>query len=108
METPVHAFFQCRSSMLTGLSLLGYVQSLVPDLSPEAALRLELGTVLTEEQELATVTLLACGLKYIWDARVEKKQVQTFKMRAEAEARVTILRKTRYHESGNMIMGMLN
>ena len=108
VETPVHAFFQCRSSMLTGLSLLGYVQSSVPDLSPEAALRLELGTVLTEEQELATVTLLACGLKYIWDARVEKKQVQTFKMRAEAEARVTILSKTRYHESGNMIIEMLN
>ena len=108
VETPLHAFFQCRSSMVAGLSLLGYVQHSVPDLSPEAALRLELGGQLDEEQELATITLLACGLKYIWDARVEKKQVQTFKMRAEAEARVTILRKTRYQESGNIIMEMLN
>ena len=96
IETPVHAFFECQHSMLAGLALLGYVQGLVPDLSPEAALRLEMGMQLDEEEELAIMCMLASGLKYIWEARVEKKQVQTFKMRSEVEARVSILRRTRH------------
>ena len=48
VETPLHAFFQCQHSILAGLALLGYIQVLVPDLSPEACLRLELGRQLTE------------------------------------------------------------
>ena len=108
VETPLHAFFQCRHSLLSGLALLGYVQVSVPDLSPEAALRLELGRQLTEEQELATVCILGCGLKYIWDARIEKKQVRTFKMRAEVEARISILRRTRYSKSGDIMLEMMN
>ena len=92
---------------MSGLALLGYAQALVPDLSPETALRLELGRQLTEEQELATVCMLACGLKYIWDARVEKKQVRTFKMRAEIEARISILRRTRYSKSGEIMLEMM-
>ena len=79
----------------------------MPTLSPEAALLLELGPDLTEQQELALVTLLAGGLKYIWESRSDKKQVQLYKMRAEAEARVSILRKTRYTIPGDMITDML-
>ena len=52
--------------------------------------------------------LLACGLKYIWDARVEKKQVRTFQMRAEVEARISILRRTRYCKSGDLMLEMIN
>lgn len=108
VETPLHAFFQCQQSMLAGLALLGYVQVLVPGLSPEAALRLELGRQLTEKEELATICLLATGLKYIWEARVEKKQVRTFKMRSEVEARVSILRRTRHTEAGVTILEMIS
>ena len=93
--------------MICGLALLGQVQQLVPALTPEAALRLELGPDLDEDQELALVTLLACGLKYIWETRLERKQVQVFKMRAEAEARVSILRKTRYSASGDIMNDMI-
>ena len=42
VETPEHAFFYCNQSRVTGLGLLGYVQSIVPGLTPEAALSLEL------------------------------------------------------------------
>jgi hypothetical protein len=108
VETPLHAFFQCQHSLLVGLALLGYVQVLVADLSPEAALRLELGRQLTQIEELATICLLASGLKYIWETRVEKKQVRTFKMRSEVEARVSILRRTRHKEAGDTIMEMIN
>ena len=94
--------------MLAGLALLGYLQVLVPDLSPEACLRLELGRQLTEREELATMSTLASGLKYIWEARVEKKQVRIYKMRSEFEARVSILRRTRHKEAGNIMLEMMN
>ena len=63
LETPLHAFFECQYSMLSGLALLGYVQVIVPDISPEAALRLELGMQLDEKEELAIMCMLAAGMK---------------------------------------------
>ena len=107
LETPRHVYFECRNGMICGLALLGQAQQLVPALTPEAALRLQLGPNLVEEQELALVTLLACGLKYIWETRLEGKRVQVYKMRAEAEARVSILRKTRYSVTGDIITDMI-
>ena len=107
VETPMHAFFLCTGSLTCGRDLVGYVQHIVPELTPEKALRLELGSEKSDHQELAVVSLLACGFKYIWETRLEKKRPQTYRMRAEAEARVSILRKTRYAESGNMIIEML-
>ena len=107
-ETPLHAFFQCQHNMLSGLALLGYIQAVVPDLSTEAALRLELGRQLSEVEELATMYVLSIGLKYIWEARVERKQVRLYKMRSEVEARVTILRKTRHAEAANLMLEMIN
>ena len=91
--------------MLAGL---GYVQGLAPDLSPEAALRLELGMQLDEKEELAIMCMLATVMKYIWETRVDKKQVQTFKMRSKVEARVSILRGTRHKESGSKVLEMMN
>ena len=108
VETPLNAFVQCHHNMLVGLALLGYLQAVVPDLSPEAALRLELGMQLSEMEELATMYVLSIGLKYIWEARVERKQVRLYKMRSEVEARVTILRKTRHTEAGNLMLEMMN
>ena len=92
--------------MLSGLALLGYVQGLVHDLS--LALRLVLGRQLDEKEELAIMCILASGMKYIWETRVDKKQVQTFKMRSEVEARVYILRKTRHNEAGCKMLEMMN
>ena len=92
LETPQHVFIECQHSKLSGLALLGYVQGLVHDLSP--ALIMELGRQLDEKEELAIMCILASGMKYIWETRVEKKQVQTFKMRSDVEPRVSILRKT--------------
>ena len=108
VEDPVHAFFLCHHSRLAGHMLLGYVQKMVPDLSPEAALRLELGEDLSNDEELATTCIIAAGLKYIWEARVEKKPVTIFKMRAEVEARISILRRTRHRGAGELMGDMLS
>ena len=107
VETPAHAFFYCSQIRTTGLALLGYAQRVVPALSPESALRFELGKDLSEIEELATTCLLASGLKYIWEARAEKKQVVLFKMRAEVEAKIDILRRTRHKDAGELLFEII-
>ena len=94
--------------MIPGLALMGYVQTVLPNLSQDEALRLEFGQELSEADCLATVCILSTGLKYIWEARVEKKAATVYKMRAEIEAKVSILRKTRYSNSGTKSTEMMN
>ena len=103
-----HAFFFCQESAGVGLALLGYVQHVVSTITPEECLRLEIGDDLGEEDQLAVVCLLASGLKYIWETRAEKKVLSLHKMRAEIEAGVFLLRKTRYAVSGDKMNEMIN
>jgi hypothetical protein len=52
---------------------------MVPDLSPEAALNLDLGQEMSDNEELTVVCTLAAGLKYILEARVAKKWLKLIK-----------------------------
>ena len=108
VEDCVHCFFDCPQNMVVGLALLGCVQQLCPGLSADAAVRLELGVRLSDEENLAALCILTTGLKYIWEARTrtEKKLVHKYNMRAEIEARISILRKTR-HEASAMLVDEL-
>ena len=106
-EDPLHAFFSCQHSSVAGHALLGYVQTLVPTLSPEAALRLEVNTGTNDDENLAAVYMLATGLKYIWETRISKKQVSLFRMRSEVEAQITLLRKTRHRNIAETLFGMM-
>ena len=63
---------------------------------------------LDEVDLLAAVCLLSVGLKYIWETRIEKKAIYLYKMRAEIEARISVLRKSRYIESGKKMLEMIN
>ena len=107
VEDLPHAFFSCRHSCVAGLSLLGYLQVLCPNTSQEDALHLQLGHDLDEQEQLAAVCLLATGLKYIWSTRVEKKAVILYKMRSEIEAKISVLRRTRYSSAGDKIAEMI-
>ena len=108
VEDQLHAFFSCQKNLVPGLALLGYIQKVVPNLNPEDALRLNLGQDLSDEDQLATMCLLSTGLKFIWEARVEKKPIVVYKMRAEIEAKISILRRTKYQNSAAKMLEMLN
>ena len=108
VEDQLHAFFSCQKSMVAGLALLGYVQQATPNLNPEEALRLELGHDLSDVDELASVCLLSTGLKYIWETRAEKKPIILYKMRAEIEAKISILRRTRHENSAIKMLEMIS
>ena len=75
VEDTLHALFSCQQSQVAGHALLGYAQKTSPNLSPENSLKLHLGHNLQKEEELAVVCLLSTGWLYIWQSRLEKKQV---------------------------------
>ena len=94
-------------SAVAGHALLGYLQVIDPNLSPEAVLRLELDPGKEEKEILAMTSMLSTGLTYIWECRVAKKQVQLFRMRAEIEAKISILRKTRHVGAAEIMCEMM-
>ena len=93
--------------MVAGLALLGWVQGLAHDVSPEEAIQLQLDDDLTDVEELAVVYFLATGLKYIWEARMSKKQISLHQLRSELEAKISILRKSRHKDAGAKMLEML-
>ena len=107
VEDPLHAFFTCQHSQVPGHALLGYLQTAVPNLTPEGALKLQFETSLNDDQLLASVCLLSSGLSFIWERRILKKQVSIFTMRAEIEAKISILRKTRHSNAAVLMVEML-
>ena len=107
VEDLVHSFFVCTKNMGVGLALLGCVQQILPDLSSEDAVLLDLGCSLPEEETLAVQCILITGLKYIWEARLAKKVLSQYRMRSEIEARVSILRKTRFQSSATLMTDLI-
>ena len=103
----LHCFFQCPHNCIAGLGLLGWVQGLCPGLTEEDVLLLQLPSDLSPVSELAVVTVIATGLKYIWEARTIKKQIYLYQIRAEIEAKISLMRKTRWHIAGGIIESML-
>ena len=102
-----HAFFSCPSSKTVADLLLSWVQIAVPGLQSNSLLRLDFDTPLEEVDQLATLCLISTGLNYIWQARAEQKVPTQYKMTAELEAMITILRKTRYNASADKILEMI-
>ena len=102
-EDLFHAFFSCPASRLAGLATLGWAQQLDPTLTPDMALRLEMMEDLDEISELAAINILATGLNFIWEARIKKKRVKTYEVRAELEALVSLLRRSRFREAGERV-----
>ena len=107
-EDLVHCFFDCTKNMQVGLALLGCIQQILPEISTEAAVLLDFGCILPHEESLAIQCILVTGLKYIWETRLAKKVVTKFRMRAEIEAMVSILRRSRYQSSANIMNELIN
>ena len=77
------------------------MQNYLPDLDAESALRLELNV--EEELELPLVWLLASVFLAIWKLRVDKARVQLYEVRAQLEAKVNLLRETRFRNSAEIL-----
>jgi hypothetical protein len=106
-EDLYHALYSCPSNNGAASLLLSFAQTTVPGLSPQAMLRLDFGHELDETDQLATLSILATGFMYIWQARSDKKVVAQYRMRAEIEAIISILRKTRFSTSADRMSELI-
>ena len=75
----------------------------VPDLEPARLLRREFGDC-EEDLSLAMTWLIAIILKYIWKEREAGSNIRVYKVRAELEQYINLLRTTRFKEASNLLV----
>ena len=88
-----HSLVECPANQGVGTKLMNILRTHHPNLSTEAALRLEL--IVDEESELPLVWLTAATLLSLWDQKQASSRVQPHLTRSTLEANVNILRETR-------------
>ena len=71
------------------------IRSALPDVQTEQVVLLDLH--LQPDQELPVIYLIACVLSQIWDCRKNKKLSNLTHIRANLEASIQILRKSRLY-----------
>ena len=77
------------------------MQNFIPNTDVDASLRLEID--IEEEMELPLVWIVATVFQVIWKLRVDKSRVTLYEVRAQLEARINLLRETRYSSSASRL-----
>ena len=109
VETYTHLFYECNRNSEAGEAVLRVAMAYDRNLSREKSLRLEVEC--DETFLLATMTVLATGLGFIWEMRKARKMTSLFRIRAELEAAVSVMRRSsikRLREAGNIANNMLS
>ena len=75
----------------------------LPDVQPKQVVLLDLGAV-DESLELPLVWLIANTLSLVWENRREKKKPTLHKVRSTLEAKINILRKTRFKNATALLV----
>ena len=89
-----HELLECSHNDEVGNKLIDWLQQHVPGLQPEDVLRLAHGDI-TEELSLPVSLLTAITLRHIWRERGAGTQIRAYKVRADLEQYITLLRTTR-------------
>ena len=105
--TLAHELLICSKNDGVGHKLLHCLQQYVPGLHAEAALRLEHGQV-EEDTSLPLTLLSAIILSTIWKERESKTPIRSYKIRAELEQYITLLRTSRLANTVAILNDMLH
>ena len=97
-----HALVTCPQNNEVADWLMQSLHHHIPALSPEQLVVLHLGD-LENSLELPLVWLIVQVLSSIWKSRLEKKKPQLRRTRAELEAGIAIMRKTRFQNSCTLL-----
>ena len=90
-----HELLLCSMNDGVGDLLVSCLQRYVPGLLPSEILRLEFGDP-SEELSLAMTWLAAITLRFIWKERDAGNSIRGYKVRAEIEQYINLLRTTRF------------
>lgn len=105
MEDQVHALIRCPGNQGIGE---GVLQCLPEHDEGDDQLALLLQHKLDQSHELPVVWFLAEAWRTIWESRTAGKRPELYKVRADLEAKVSLLRETRRHrEASEIIITMI-
>ena len=105
VEDLQHALISCPFNIELSQALMNILSVYQPNLDPAQALTLNFE--MEEHMELPLVWLTTNVFQEIWNNRKEKKRCVLVRARADLEARVSLLRRTRFAESATVISQML-
>ena len=101
-----HSLVVCPYNDGAGQYLLDVLQPHCPDLVPQQVVLLDLQP--EENLRLPVVFLIASVLSQIWLNRSQKKPCHLVSIRANLEAGVNIMRKSRHKEAATKLSNLLN
>ena len=93
VENLSHALVYCHGNNGVGTRVMQTLQSFVPGLGVEEALCLDF--TVEESLRLPLVFAMAVAFGTIWDLRLRKTRPQLYLVRAQLEAKVSLLRECR-------------
>ena len=96
-----HALVDCQSNDGVGIILLNFIRRFMPGLQTESMLRLEIHA--DEDLELPFVFLISTVLSCVWNLRVSGSRVQKYLVRSQLEAKINLLRETRYFPAADKL-----
>ena len=105
--TLVHELLLCCKNDGVGHKLLHRLQQYVPGLQAEAALCLEHGQA-GEDTSLPLTLLSAIILSSIWKERESKTPIRSYKIRADLEQYISLLRTSRLANTVTILNDMLH
>ena len=105
--TLVHELLHCSKNDGVGYKLLSCLQHYIPGLQAEAALRLEHGDI-EVELSLPLTLVTAIILSTIWKEREVGTPIRSYKVRAEMEQYITLLRTSRINKAIATLKDMLH
>ena len=106
VEDLSHALLSCSYNGVVSTALMNTLSILQPNISKSEVLTLHFDV--DKQTELPVVWLTCNVLHKIWDSRKEKKKCDLVRVRADLEAKVSLLRETRHKESAEIISKMLS
>jgi hypothetical protein len=101
-----HELLHCGKNDGVGNRLVSCLQTIVQDIQPAAILRLEFGN-LGEELTLAVTWLTAVVLQHIWKERDAGSNIYSYKVRADLEQYINLLRTTRFVDAVNLLKNLI-
>ena len=104
-EDLAHALISCPSNQGVGQAVLGCLP-VVAGVQDQHVLKLQLG--LEAPDELPVVWFLAVAWSCMWECRRLGKRPELYKVRAELEAKVSLLRETRHSEAAERITSIIS
>ena len=101
-----HSLVSCPANQGVGEAVLHCLPDHVKDgVQDHEVLRLHLH--LDDDLELPIVWFLAVAWNSIWESRKVRKRPELYKIRADLEAKVSLLRETRFKEAAEMITSLI-